>query len=152
MEENKPSLDNMSYEKTGGNFTWSLTDSEMDKFDGHRISIEDVQMIKATSKFGKDSLPLPPGQEREVYVIELTSKPFGEDQIGNNIVHTERYNLKQKDDDTWIVSLHEKSKTAQFLSKYKIDNFKLATSLENGVVLVKKTNPKTNKSFMTISI
>lgn len=146
-EENTISLDDLSYVKSGS----SLSDDEMDTLDGTRVKIETVEIEDGTSKWGTDGKPLPEGQERQVKKLKLTTFEFGEELIGRKVRHYERYNLKEKDGN-WIVSLHEKSKTAQFLSKYKIDNFKNATMLENGVVLVKKTNPDTRRSYMTISI
>lgn len=149
--ENNISLDDLNYVKSGN----SLSDEEMDKIDGTRIHIDNVIVEPGTSTYGKDGKPLPEGQERDVQKLKLTSKEFGEDLIGRNHKHVERYNLKDQSDGTWIVSLHEKSKTAQFLAKYKIDNFKNVNAIENGVVLVKKTvinSRGERRSFMTISI
>ncbi len=147
FENQSINLDDLTYVKSGN----SLSDEEMDRLDGSRVKIATVEVEAGTSKFGTDGNPLPEGQERSVQKLKLVTEEFGEELIGRKISHIERYNLKDIDG-RWIVSLHEKSKTAQFLSKYKISNFKEATSLELGVVLVKKTNPNTARSYMTISI
>ncbi len=82
----------------------------------------------------------------------MVSEPFGTDLIGREVIHRERYNLKNKDG-VWKVSLHEKSNTGQFLAKYGVDKFENAVSKE--VVLVKRTKPSPDgrtRSWMRISI
>ncbi|MCK5624981.1 hypothetical protein KAI04_04015 [Candidatus Pacearchaeota archaeon] len=136
-------LEDLEYDK--GN---ALSDDEMNKLDGCRVPIASVEIIDDTSKY-QDGKLLPDDQEISVKKIELTSAPFGTALIGRDIVHKERYNLKSKDG-AWKVSLHEKSNTGQFLAKYGVDKFENAVSKE--VVLVKKTNPETKRSWMKISI
>jgi len=136
-------LEELEYIRSGG-----ATDDEMDKLDGSRVKIASIEVIDDTSTY-KDGKALPEGMEIEVKKLLLTTEPFGKELIGRDITHKEKYNLKEKDG-KWIVSLHEKSKTAQFLSKYKIDNFKNAKGKE--VVISKKTNPDNKRSYLTISV
>lgn len=137
-------LENLKYVNSGG-----PTNEELNKIDGTKVKIKSANIIKDTSKFGKDGETLPEGQEREVYKIELESEPFGQDLIGRDITHKERYNLVEKNGE-WIVSLHEKSKTAQFLAKYGKDRFENVPGTE--VILVKKTNANTGRSYLRIAI
>ena len=142
MDE-KINLGDLEYDK--GN---QLSDEEMNKLDGCRVKIASVEVINDTSRY-KDGQLLPDEQEVEVKKIELLSELFGTDLIGREVTHRERYNLKNADG-VWKVSLHEKSNTGQFLAKYGIDKFENAVGKE--VVLVKKTNPDSKRSWMRISI
>lgn len=143
MTEVQTTLEDLEYVKSGG-----PTDEEMDKLDGTRVKIASVEIIDDTSGY-KDGKALPEGQEVQVKKLKILTEEFGENLIERSIVHQERYNLKEIDG-KWGVSLHEKAKTAQFLAKYKVDDFKNAVGVE--VVLVKKTNPDNKRSYMTISI
>jgi len=137
-------VDNLEYVKFGG-----PSEEEMDKLDGTRVKIKECDVDESTSKFGLDGQPLPEGQLRDVQVIKLITEEFGAEQIGRAITHVETYNLKEMDG-KWIVGMHEKSKTAQFLAKYKVDAFKNVIGTE--VVIIKKVNPKTNNGRLRISI
>jgi hypothetical protein len=142
MEE-EYDLGDLEYIKSGG-----PSDEEMDKIDGIRVKIDSINIIEATSRF-QDGKPLPEGMEIKVKKLELTTVPFGASLIGRDIVHKERYNLKDKSG-KWIVSLHEKASTAKFLATYKLDKFENAKGKE--VLLIKKTNPDTKRSYLTIKI
>lgn len=144
MAEKELSLGDLDYVKSG-----SLSDEEMDKLDGFRVKIARISIEDDSTPYGEDGNILPDGQKRPVKAIQLETEEFGLEQIGRNTVHRERYSLKLKDG-RWTVSLHEKSKSAQFLSKYKIDKFENAIGKE--VVLIKKTNPETKRSRISISI
>ena len=144
MEENNVvSLDTLEYVQSGG-----PTDDELSKLDGCRVDIANVEIVEDNSRW-KDGVELPEGQEIKVQKIKLTTEPFGTDLIGREITHVEKYNLKNKDG-RWIVSLHEKSKTGLFLAKYQLGSFK--DTKGTSVVLIKKTNPNTKRSFLMISI
>ena len=136
-------VEDLEYKKSG------LSDDDLNKLDGTRAQIEKAEILDDTSKFAKDGQPLPEGQERAVQILWLVMKPFGEAVIGRNIEHRERFNL-QEHEGKWVVSLHEKAKTAQFLAKYGVDSFANVAGKE--VVIVKKTSPKTGRSYLTISI
>lgn len=137
-------LGELEYVQTGG-----PTEDEMDKLDGSRVKIASCEVVDRTSKFGQDGNLLPEGQEIPVKRIEITTEEFGAGQIGRAIKHVEEYNLKNKDGN-WFVNLHEKSKTAQFLAKYKLPDFTKAVGTE--VVVIKRTNPDTKKSRLRISL
>lgn len=137
-------LDNLEYVKSGG-----PSDEEMDKLDGSRVKIASCEVIDSTSGFGLDGQPLPEGQERAVKMLKMSTEEFGTEQIGRSIVHVESYNLKNVDG-KWVVGMHEKSKTAQFLAKYKLDKFTNVVGTE--VVIVKKVNPETKRGRLRISI
>jgi hypothetical protein len=137
-------LEELEYENSGG-----PSDEEMDKLDGSRVKIASCEVVDGTSKFGHDGKPLPEGQEIQVKKLKLVTEEFGFSQIGRNITHSEDYNLKFKDG-KWKVSLHEKSKAAQFLAKYKMKDFKNVKGTE--VVIIKRVNPDTKKGRLRISI
>lgn len=137
------SIEDLKYVKSGG-----PTDEELMKLDGTRVKIIKVEIISDTSKY-KDGSLLPEGQEVEVKKLQLETESFGNELIGREIVHRERYNLSNKDGE-WIVSLHEKAKTAQFLAKYNLESFAKVVGTE--VVLTKRTNPDSKRSWLSISI
>lgn len=137
-------LENLEYMKFGG-----PTEEEMDKLDGTRVKIASCEVVDGTTGFGLDGQLLPEGQERAIKMIKMTTEQFGTEQIERAIEHIESYNLKNIDN-KWVVGLHEKSKTAQFLAKYKLDKFTNVIGTE--VVLVKKVNPKNNRGRLRISI
>ena len=137
-------LGDLDYMTSGG-----PNEEECSKLDGFRVKIVDVKIIDDVSRYDNLGNELPEGQEVPVKKIQLTTDEFGQELIGRKIFHIQSYSLKEKDG-KWIVSLHEKSNTGQFLSKYKLDRFENAVGKE--VVLVKKTNPNTKKSRLVISI
>ena len=144
FKEDQVKLEDLDYVKSGG-----PNDEELTKLDGCRTKIAKVEVIKDTSRY-KDGKLLPDEEVVDVMKVRVETAMFGEELIGRTITHREKYNLKQEVDGSWIVSLHDKAKTAQFLSKYKVDKFENAVGVE--VVLVKKTNPDTKRSWLTISI
>jgi len=137
-------LENLEYVKFGG-----PSDEEMDKLDGSRVKIASCEVVDDTSPYGLDGNPLPEGQERAVKKLKLSTEEFGSEQIGRGLTHSESYNLKEVDG-RWVVGMHEKSKTAQFLAKYKLENFTKAEGTE--VVITKKVNPETQRGRLRISI
>jgi hypothetical protein len=75
--------------------------------DGIRVKIAKVEIIDDTTRYTKDKngnqILLPEGEELSVKKIKLTTEEFGQDRIGRNITHIEKYNLQLKND-KWIVS------------------------------------------------
>jgi hypothetical protein len=141
-------LEDLEYVQSGG-----PSEDEMDKLDGCRVKVDKIEIVDDTTRYTKGDdgkqIILPEGQSVPIKKIKLTTVEFGQELIGRPIVHTEKYNLVKKDG-KWIVSLHEKASTAKFLAKYKLDKFENAKGKD--VVIVKKTNPETKKSRLTISI
>ena len=144
MENLKEELANLEYVQSGG-----PSEDEMDKLDGSRVKIAACEVVDDVSKFGTDGNQLPEGQERSVKKIKLITEEFGAGQIERAIIHIENYNLKPVDG-KWVVGLHEKSKTAQFLAKYKLDTFTNVVGTE--VVVIKRVNPDTKRGRLRISI
>lgn len=137
-------LDELSYVKSGG-----PSAEECTKLDGIRVKIASIEVIDDVGPVYDDKNKKVEGQEKKMKKVKLTTEGFGSDLIGREIVHVEKYNLKEKDGQ-WSVSLHEKAKTGQFLAKYEFEKFEEAIGTE--VIMTKKTNPETKKSWLSISI
>lgn len=123
---------------------------EVTKLDGCRAKIAECTIIDDISPvYDKKTSMIIEGQEQKVKKIELVTEEFGENLIGRNIVVKAKYKLQNKDG-KWTVSLHEKSHTAKFLSKYSLESFANVKGTE--VVIVKQTKPGSTKSWLAISI
>ena len=137
-------LDDLEYIQSGG-----PSKEELSKLDGVRVKIAKCEVVEDVGPVYNEKGQLIEGQEQKVKKIYLETVPFGKELIERDIVHREKYNLKDKDG-KWVVSLHEKSKTGQFLAKYNLESFKDVVG--TSVVLTKKTNPETKRSWLAISI
>jgi len=144
MSENTIGLEDLDYAQSG-----SPNNEECTKLDGTRAKITVCKVIDAIIPVFNDAGQPEEGKEQKIKQIYLETEAFGKEIIGRDINVISKYNLKEQDG-KWVVSLHEKANTAKFLAKYNLESFKDVVG--TSVIVAKKTNPTTKRSWLTISV
>jgi len=125
------------------------TTEECTKLDGTKAKIAICEVRDAIVPVFNDAGQPIEGKEKQIKQIYLEVEPFGQEIIGRDVKVSARYNLKDQDG-KWVVSMHEKANTAKFLAKYNLESFNDAVGTP--VIITKKTNPQTKRSWLAISI
>ena len=115
----------------------SFTDEEMNKFDGTRVAVDKIEVIKDKTSYDEKGTLMPEGQTRDVQVVVISTKPLKTNDVGKSICVSEKFNLKKHNTTgKWVASLHEKSKTFKLFKKYGVNSFPELMGRE--IVLSKK--------------
>jgi len=144
MTEGINGLDGLSYIQSGG-----PTAEECTQLDGSKVKVAVCKVIDSIVPVFNDAGSPIEGKERQVKQIYIETEPFGKEVIGRDVTVSAKYNLKEIDG-KWVVSMHEKANTAKFLAKYNFESFKDVVG--TNVIITKKTNPQSKRSWLAISI
>lgn len=126
-----------------------LSEEQKSSLDGTRVKIAKVSTVTEKSKFGHDGKELPDNGTIDVLKVRVETEVVGKDPNSNDVTVKTSFPLKLING-KWAVSHHEKSKSAKFFAKYGITRFEEAVG--KTVILAKKVNPVSKKSWIEISI